>query len=76
MTVVLQSSQEQFNKTLTTGLKHFKKKADKLQEAGINEIPGEEAFFLSGSLGFPLDLTEIMAEQRGMTGATFQASYP
>ena len=29
-------------------------------------FPGKNAFHLSGSLGFPLDLTEIMAEEIGL----------
>lgn len=64
---VLQEEEAQFNKTIKNGLKHFSKKAQELQDKGINEYPGAEVFFLSSSLGFPMDLTEIMAERRGMT---------
>jgi len=64
---VLKEEEAQFNKTIDKGLKVFKKKAAELKKAGSTVVPGADCFFLSGSLGFPLDLTEIMAEQIGMT---------
>ena len=30
-------------------------------------MTGDEAFFLYDSLGFPIDLTELMAKEKGVT---------
>ena len=53
-----------FNRTIDKGARYFSKKADALPTGA--KFPGGDAFVLSGSLGFPLDLTEIMAEERGL----------
>lgn len=67
ITKVLLDEETQFNRTVAQGTKVFNKKASALQAKGINVLPGSIAFLLSGSLGFPLDLTAIMCEARGMT---------
>jgi alanyl-tRNA synthetase len=67
ITKVLLDEETQFNRTISQGNKVFTKKVNALQSQGINVLPGSVAFLLSGSLGFPLDLTEIMCEARGMT---------
>ena len=30
-------------------------------------VPAQDAHFLFSSMGFPLDLTELMAEEKGLT---------
>ncbi|KAH8094258.1 hypothetical protein JL720_4251 [Aureococcus anophagefferens] len=62
---VLEGEERDFNRTIDKGARFFNKQAEKLP-AGA-PFPGSDAFVLSGSLGFPLDLCEIMAEERGMT---------
>ena len=64
---VLKGEEEDFLKTLDKGVRHFNKVAKKLSESGVKVVPGAEAWFLSSSLGFPLDLTQIMAEEQGLT---------
>ena len=40
---------------------------DKLTAAGRNILPGDVAFVLYDTFGFPLELTEEMCEERGIT---------
>jgi len=60
---VILEEEQQFGKTLDRGLKRFLKVIE-----GINGkiIPGAEAFKLFDTFGFPLDLTQLMAEERGL----------
>ena len=55
---VLKAEEESFLLTLDKGVRYFNRLVKKLQEAGETVVPGGEAFHLSSSLGFPLDLTE------------------
>ena len=73
---VLRREEEAFNKTLDRGIEEFNHairvaapregspRGIKILE---NEIPGHVAFQLYDTYGFPLDLTELMARERGMT---------
>jgi alanyl-tRNA synthetase len=56
ITTALRDEEEKFSATLERGLKE----AMKLQEqfASMSEIPGESAFYLYESFGFPKELTE------------------
>ena len=56
---VLKREEEAFNKTLDTGLQIFN------QAAAASSISGEDAFKLYDTYGFPLDLTELLARERG-----------
>ncbi|HEY3862722.1 MAG TPA: alanine--tRNA ligase [Verrucomicrobiae bacterium] len=60
---VIESEEEAFNKTLDTGLKLFESQAATTRDV----ISGERAFQLYDTYGFPLDLTELMARERGWT---------
>ena len=62
ITKVLRSEENAFNKTLSRGLQLFEKLAEKSES-----ISGENAFTLYDTYGFPLDLTEILAQERGLT---------
>ena len=61
----LRSEEESFNKTLDRGIELFSRQADVLKEGAV--ISGEFAFKLYDTYGFPLDLTELMARERGLT---------
>jgi alanyl-tRNA synthetase len=52
--------ENKFGKTLEKGLKEFEKMFNKDQR-----IDGEEAFILYSTYGFPLELTEEMAKEKG-----------
>lgn len=56
----LAAEETSFNKTLDRGLQLFEKQC---QDGAIS---GEEAFTLYDTYGFPLDLTELLARERGL----------
>lgn len=57
----LSGEEEKFRKTLTSGMKEFEKMLH--NHAAIN---GEDAFILFSTYGFPIELTEELAHERGM----------
>jgi alanyl-tRNA synthetase len=63
---MLKMEEESFNRTLDRGISLFESEADKLAGTGA-EITGEVAFRLSDTFGFPIDLTELLARERGLT---------
>ena len=60
---VVASEETAFDRTLDRGMTLF---AD-LAERSNGPISGEDAFTLYDTYGFPLDLTEILARERGLT---------
>ncbi len=64
---VIKSEEEGFNATLDRGIEIFEKIAADVTKTGAKEIPGEDAFRLYDTFGFPLDLTQVMARQKGFT---------
>jgi alanyl-tRNA synthetase len=65
--IVIKSEEEGFNRTLDKGIELFENVAAGLQQAGKTEVSGSDAFKLYDTYGFPLDLTQLMAEERGLT---------
>jgi alanyl-tRNA synthetase len=61
---VLRGEEEAFNRTLDKGIALFEAEADRLGDNG--KISGAFAFRLYDEQGFPLDLTELMARERGL----------
>jgi alanyl-tRNA synthetase len=60
------AEEERFLSTIEGGLSRFEELAPTERTAGgPRVIPGEEAFRLYDTFGFPLDLTELMASERG-----------
>ncbi len=57
---IIQSEEKSFLNTLENGLKRF---ASLQEKDGI--IAGEDAFELYDTFGFPIDLTRLMAEEKG-----------
>ncbi len=64
--LVIQSEEEQFGRTLDTGLEIFEDIVKRVESAGSHYIPGSEVFRLYDTYGFPVDLTEVMARERGL----------
>ncbi len=61
---VIKAEETSFNATLDRGLGHFDRIVKTLES---NIIPGEEAFRLYDTYGFPLDLTELIAREKGLS---------
>ena len=61
---VIRIEEERFYATLDRGIARFEEAAARAQ-GGV--MDGEGAFTLYDTYGFPLDLTQIMAEERGLT---------
>ncbi|KAF0094581.1 MAG: alanyl-tRNA synthetase [Puniceicoccaceae bacterium 5H] len=58
---VIASEETAFDKTLDRGMAEFEKMTE-----GQSEVSGVQAFTLYDTYGFPLDLTQIIAEERGL----------
>jgi alanyl-tRNA synthetase len=61
---VIKAEEESFGRTLARGLAHF---SDRLQFASAGAFSGEAAFELYDTYGFPLDMTQLLATERGLT---------
>lgn len=64
--LVLRTEEEQFGRTLDTGLEIFEDLVEKVESSGSKVIPGTDIFRLYDTFGFPPDLTEVMARERGL----------
>lgn len=64
ITQIIKEEEESFGLTLDKGVSKFKEMAKKSQNGVFN---GDDAHFLYTSMGFPVDLTELMAEEVGLT---------
>ena len=59
---VIQKEAEKFEKTLSQGLKQF----EKVSKEGKSEILGKDIFHLFDTYGFPPELTEELAKEKGL----------
>lgn len=59
---IIQSEEDSFSRTLDRGIQLFE---NTLAKDG--SISGEEAFRLFDTFGFPIDLTQLLAKQKGIT---------
>lgn len=64
---IIRVEEESFGETLDRGLEIFDLIIKKLKSENSNVIPGDDAFKLYDTFGFPLDLTELMAREIGFT---------
>ncbi|MDP7288058.1 MAG: alanine--tRNA ligase [Phycisphaerae bacterium] len=58
--------EESFGRTLDRGIQLFNRQADKVKSAGQNVISGDVACNLNTTYGFPVDLTQLMAQEMGL----------
>ncbi|CAN8067754.1 unnamed protein product [Agarophyton chilense] len=64
---VIAHEETTFLRTLDRGTERFKQIVKDLSAVNSTEISGADAFFLYDTMGFPLDLTQRMAEEVGFT---------
>ena len=67
ITKVVRVEEENFGRTIDPGLRIFSECLERCKAENRTVFPGEDAFRLHDTYGFPLDLTIDMAEDEGMT---------
>ena len=64
---VMQEEESSFLRTLDNGIKLLQGVIDETKKEGKTEIAGDKAFTLFDTFGFPLDLTELICREQGLT---------
>lgn len=64
---IIAEEEKTFLRTLDRGTDRFKQITKELAKTGGKTISGADAFFLYDTMGFPLDLTQRMAEEKQLT---------
>lgn len=64
---VIKEEEDSFLRTLETGIKLLDKQIEETKAKGKTELNGADAFALYDTYGFPLDLTELILRENGMT---------
>ncbi len=63
---ITKAEEERFEKTLELGIARFEELAARLEASGEKRLSGQHVFTLYDTYGFPPDLTEEMARERGL----------
>ncbi|MBW7995240.1 MAG: alanine--tRNA ligase [Candidatus Glassbacteria bacterium] len=66
VTRMIKAEEVGFGATLDRGIELFEEVAQKVKSSGESMIRGEDAFKLYDTFGFPLDLTVLMAREKGL----------
>jgi alanyl-tRNA synthetase len=62
---IIRAEEESFNVTLDRGIELFNEVYNKIKNNSDKIFPGEDAFKLYDTYGFPVDLTDVMAREGG-----------
>lgn len=62
---VIQEEEESFLRTLAKGIERLEARLDEF--AGLKELPGDVVFELYDTFGFPVDLTALIAGEKGVS---------
>jgi alanyl-tRNA synthetase len=62
---IITTEEENFRRTLNQGILILESKLRELEEKGIKTLPGKDMFSLYDTYGFPAELTEEIADERG-----------
>src|SRR5690606_35163445 len=64
---VVEAEEVRFRNTIERGLSLLEERFAELERTGRRELSGADAFQLYDTYGFPLDLTEVICAERGVT---------
>jgi alanyl-tRNA synthetase len=65
--MIAYAEEDAFARTLVAGTTIFDNAASSVRSSGATQLPGEQAFQLHDTYGFPIDLTLEMAAEQGLT---------
>ena len=66
VSTVIESEEAAFSRTLDRGIEIFETAAERATKTNKKTISGEDAFQLYDTYGFPIDLTQLMAQECGL----------
>jgi alanyl-tRNA synthetase len=66
ISAVMKAEEDAFLQTLTSGSRIFDLAVERTRGAGSDTLPGDQAFALHDTYGFPIDLTLEMASESGL----------
>ena len=64
---VIKEEEDSFLRTLSNGISMLNEAMDEVKKEGKTELDGAKAFRLFDTYGFPLDLTELICRENGLT---------
>ena len=67
ITHVMKEEEDSFLRTLANGINMLTEAMDEVKREGKTELDGAKAFRLFDTYGFPLDLTELICRENGLT---------
>ncbi len=63
---IARSEEDRFGKTLRQGMAYLEEAVERVNDPATQTISGKDVFYLHDTLGFPLELTREIAEEKGI----------